>query len=211
MQRASFCSQQDQVVGVLLAGGQARRMGGGDKALRRLGGQSLLEHVVARLRPQVGCLVLNANGDPTRFASYDLPIVGDMVPGQGGPLVGVLTGMVWALENAPACDWIVTAPTDAPFLPRDLVARLFEAADGTDLACAASGGRTHPVVGLWPVRLKDALRAAIEDEGVRKVDRWTASFRLGVAGFDTQPVNPFFNANRPEDLIEAERLLSLVE
>ncbi|MCP4246777.1 MAG: molybdenum cofactor guanylyltransferase MobA [bacterium] len=205
MQRASFRSQNG-VVGVLLAGGQARRMGGGDKSLRILGGRTLLRWVTDRLGPQVEAMVLNANGDPGRFDAYEMPVVADAVPGHVGPLAGVLTGMDWASTHAPDCSWIVTAPTDAPFLPADLVSRLLTAVAGADLACAVSNGRTHPVVGLWPVKLRDVLRAAIEAEAVRKVDVWTARYRLATASFDG-PVDPFFNANRPEDLVEAERLL----
>ncbi len=196
------------VVGVLLAGGQARRMGGGDKCLRELGGQTMLARVIARVRPQVGRLVLNANGDPARFAAYGLPVVADVVSGQAGPLAGVLTGMTWAAENAPACPLIATVPTDAPFLPADLVARLHAALeDGADMACAMSGGRAHPVVGLWPVRLLEALRRAVIEEGVRKVDQWTGRHGLATVDFDADPIDPFFNANTPEDMAAAERLL----
>ena len=202
---------QDGVVGVLLAGGMARRMGGGDKCLRILGGQTLLRRAVDRLRPQVHTMVLNANGDAARFADYDLPVVADALPDQVGPLAGVLTGMAWAAEQAPDCPWIVTVPTDAPFLPRDLVKRLISAAEGADLSCAASDGRSHPVVGLWPVRLRRALQVAIADDGIRKVDVWTGRYRLGIANFDVRPVDPFFNANRPEDLVEGARLLDLAQ
>jgi molybdopterin-guanine dinucleotide biosynthesis protein A len=197
------------VVGVLLAGGQARRMGGGDKCLRQLGGATILEHVIARARPQVATLVLNANGDPARFARFGLPVVADVVEGFAGPLAGVLTGMQWAQHNRPDCPWVATIATDTPFFPSDLVARLLAALDqdGADLACAASGGRAHPVFGLWPVRLADDLRTAMVEEGIRKVDVWTARQRLVEVPFATDPIDPFFNTNRPEDLAEAERLL----
>ncbi|WP_029007823.1 molybdenum cofactor guanylyltransferase MobA [Azospirillum halopraeferens] len=197
------------IAGVLLAGGLSRRMGGGDKTLRRLGGRSVLERVIDAVRPQVGALVLNANGDPQRFAAFDLPVVPDVVEGYAGPLAGVLTGMEWARARAPEARWVASFATDAPFLPRDLVARLVRAveAEGADLACARSGGRDHPVFGLWPVRLADDLRRAMVEEEVRKVDVWTGRYRLAVAAFDTDPVDPFFNTNRPEDLEEAERLL----
>ncbi|MXY38340.1 MAG: molybdenum cofactor guanylyltransferase MobA [Rhodospirillaceae bacterium] len=196
-------------VGVLLAGGRARRMGGGDKCLRRLAGRPLLAHAIERIAPQVGRLVLNANGDPGRFAAFGLPVAADILPGQPGPLAGVLTGMAWAAANAPDAGWILTAATDAPFLPPDLAERLRAAIrrDGADMACAASAGRHHPVIGLWPVGLRDDLEAALRDEGITKVDRWTARYRLAVAEFDAGPPDPFFNANRPEDLETAERLL----
>jgi molybdenum cofactor guanylyltransferase len=200
------------VVGVLLAGGQARRMGGGDKCLRQLGGATILEHVVARARPQVATLVLNANGDPGRFAAFGLPVVADVVEGFAGPLAGVLTGMAWAGAQRPDYPWIATMATDTPFFPADLVARMLSAVEGAgaELACAASGGRAHPVFGLWPVRLADDLRAAMIEEGIRKVDVWTARHRLVEVPFATDPIDPFFNTNRPEDLAEAERLLRAI-
>jgi molybdopterin-guanine dinucleotide biosynthesis protein A len=196
------------VVGVLLAGGRARRMGGGDKCLRRLGSETLLAHVIARARDQVGPLILNAGGDPARFAAYGLPVVADVIAGFAGPLAGVLTGLEWAAANAPACPWVATFPTDAPFVPEDLVARLLAAleAEGAELACAASGGRDHPVAGLWPVRLAPQLRRALEVEGVRKIDLWTARFRLARALYDSDPADPFFNVNSPQDLARARVL-----
>lgn len=199
---------RSDVVGVLLAGGQARRMGGGDKCLRPLGGRPLLAHVIDRAEGQVGALVLNANGDPDRFMGFGLPVAADAVAGFAGPLAGVLTGLEWAREVG--ADWIVSLPTDSPFLPGDLVARLVAALEGAgaDLACAESGGRRHPVVGLWPVRLAAELRSALVDEDIRKIDVWTARYRLAVAGFAVDPVDPFFNANRPEDLAAAEALLA---
>jgi molybdenum cofactor guanylyltransferase len=196
------------VVGVLLAGGQARRMGGGDKSLRPLGGRTILDHVIERARPQVAALLLNANGDPARFARFGLPIAADVVEGFAGPLAGVLTGMEWARANRPDCAWMVTIATDTPFFPRDLVARMYPAAESADLACASSNGRTHPVFGLWPVRLADDLRRAMVEEEIRKVDVWTARYRLVEVDFSAAPFDPFFNANRPEDLAEAERLLA---
>ncbi len=202
---------RSSVLGVLLAGGQARRMGGGDKCLRPLAGRPILEHVILRARPQVAALLLNANGDPARFAGFGLPVAGDVVEGFAGPLAGVLTGMEWARAQRPDLPWIVTIATDTPLFPPDLVARLLSAVEreGADLACAASGGRTHPVFGLWSVRLADDLRRAMLDDGIRKVDVWTARYRLTLVEFATAPFDPFFNTNRPEDLAEAERLLAL--
>lgn len=201
----------ENVAGVLLAGGQSRRMGGGDKCLRLLGGRPILDHIIERVRPQVGPLVLNANGDPARFAATGLPVVADIVDGFAGPLAGVLTGLRWVETEAPGCDWMISVPTDAPFVPLDLVARLYEAVhrDEADMACAVSDGRAHPVVGLWPVRLADALEAALIGEDVRKIDLWTADYRLSEVTFASDPVDPFFNTNRPEDLAEAERLLAV--
>jgi molybdopterin-guanine dinucleotide biosynthesis protein A len=201
--------ESDAVVGVLLAGGLARRMGGGDKCLRPLGDRPILAHVIERARPQVAALVLNANGDPARFAAFGLPVAADVVEGFAGPLAGVLTGMDWARANRPDCLWVATIATDTPFFPADLVARLLAAIEraGADLACAASDGRAHPVFGLWPVRFADDLRAAMTHEAIRKVDVWTARHRLVEVPFATDPIDPFFNTNRPEDLAEAERLL----
>ncbi|CAO3447009.1 Molybdenum cofactor guanylyltransferase (EC 2.7.7.77) [Azospirillum argentinense] len=196
---------------MLLAGGLSRRMGGGDKSLRTLGGRSILERIVATVRPQVGPLVLNANGDPARFAAFGLPVAADVVEGFAGPLAGVLTGMEWARVHAPDCRWLASFATDAPFIPGDLVARLVAAVEreGADLACARSDGQEHPVFGLWRVDLADDLRRAMVEEDMRKVDAWTARYRLAVADFATDPVDPFFNTNRPDDLAEAERLMAV--
>jgi molybdopterin-guanine dinucleotide biosynthesis protein A len=194
------------VVGVLLAGGQSRRMGGGDKSLKALGQRTILERVIERLAPQVDRLVLNANGDPQRFASTGLPIVPDSVQGFVGPLAGVLAGMDWAAANVPKAPWIVTVATDAPFLPRDLVDRLMEAK--ADLACAASRGQAHPVIGLWAVRLRDDLRRALTEEGIRKVDVWTARHGLKTVAFEADALDPFMNVNTPEDLSAAEKLIA---
>lgn len=200
----------EPVAGVLLAGGLARRMGGGDKCLRLLGGETILDRIVGRVRPQVDALVLNANGDASRFAATELPVIPDSIEGFAGPLAGVLAGMEWVRANASECAWLVSIPTDAPFLPADLVLRLWTALqdDGAEMACAASGGRTHPVVGLWPVALAGDLRRAMVEEEIRKVDVWTGRYRMTTVEFSTDPYDPFFNANRPADLEAAERLLA---
>jgi molybdopterin-guanine dinucleotide biosynthesis protein A len=202
-----------KVVGLLLAGGLSRRMGGGDKALRLLGGVSLLDRVIDRIRPQVEALVLNANGDPARFARFGLPVAPDSVPDFAGPLAGVLAGLDWAAANRPDCAYVVSVATDAPFLPRDLVTRFTAGVEAAhaDLACAASGGQAHPVIGLWPVRLREDLRHAVAEEGIRKVDQWTARHRLATVVFGSEPVDPFFNANRPEDFDAAAALLDSIE
>lgn len=199
----------DGITGVVLAGGLARRMGGGDKCLRLLAGRPLLGHIVERVRPQVGALAINANGDPERFADFDLPVVADSIGGFAGPLAGVLAGMEWAVEALPDCRWLASFPGDSPFLPSDLVARFAEAIEqeGADMACAASNGRAHPVAGLWPVKLAADLRRAMVEEEIRKVDIWTARYRVATVNFAADPIDPFFNANRPDDLSLAEQML----
>lgn len=200
----------EDVVGLLLAGGLARRMGGGDKCLVPLAGRPLLAWVVERVRPQVGTLLVNANGEPGRFAGFGLPVVPDSVPGFAGPLAGILAGLDWAAANAPDAAWVASVATDTPFFPPDLVARLRDAAErqGTDIAVAASAGRTHPVFALWPVRLADALRHALVGEGVRKIDLWTARYGVATIEFPADPYDPFFNLNTPGDVAEAERLVA---
>ncbi len=197
------------VLAVVLAGGLARRMGGGDKPLRMLGGQPLLDHVLARIGPQVAGVILNANGDAGRFAGYGLPVVADPVPDHPGPLAGILAGLDWAAAMRPEIADVLSVPGDCPFLPADLLARLRSAreAAGVPMACAASGGWTHPPVALWPVALRGELRAALL-AGERKIDRWTARFGCASAEWPAEPFDPFFNANAPDDLAEAERLLS---
>jgi molybdopterin-guanine dinucleotide biosynthesis protein A len=195
--------------GILLAGGLARRMGGGDKGLKEIGGMSILARVVATMRPQCKGLVLNANGDATRFAAFGLPIVADDVPDFAGPLAGILAGLDWIAATHPETTYAVSIPTDTPFLPLDLVARLMAMrfAAGADLACARSGGGVHPVVGLWPVAIRTALRSALVQEGVRKIDRFTGRFAVAYADWPDAPVDPFFNANSPEDVAAAEIIL----
>jgi len=196
------------IAGVILAGGQATRMGGGDKGLRIVGGQPLLAHVLDRLRPQVDAIVLNANGDPARFADWGLPVVPDSLPDWPGPLAGVLAGMDWAA--AQGADAVISVAADTPFFPRDLVAQLRAAAGPSGLALAATreGGKLYrqPTFGLWPVALRDDLRAALLG-GLRKVVLWTDAHGAGTAEFGTDPFDPFFNINTPEDIAVAETLV----
>ena len=196
------------VVAVVLAGGLARRMGGGDKPLRLLAGRPLLDHVLDRVAPQVAAVILNANGDAARFAAYGLPVVADPLPDFPGPLAGVLAGLDWAAAHRPDVATVLSVPGDGPFLPADLVARLEAArvAASVPMACAASGGWTHPPIALWPVALRGELRAALL-AGEKKIDRWTARFGCAAAEWPTDPIDPFFNANAPEDLAAAETLL----
>ncbi|WP_026606512.1 molybdenum cofactor guanylyltransferase MobA [Methylocapsa acidiphila] len=195
-------------IGILLAGGLARRMGGGDKALRTVGGETILARVIEALAPQCAGLVLNANGDPARLADFGLRIVPDDLPGFKGPLAGILAGLDWIAAQRPDVAYGLSAPTDTPFLPGDLVARLAEARarEGADIACASSGGVAHPVVALWPVSLRADLRRALVEEDLRKIDRFTARYRLAIADWPAAPVDPFFNANEPSDLSAAEAI-----
>lgn len=198
----------ERVAGVLLAGGLGRRMGGGgDKPLKELAGKPLIAHTIQRARPQVTALVLNANGDPARFTEFGLPVIPDPVEGFVGPLAGILAGLDWARAQVPGAAWLASFATDAPFLPDDLVARLVEAVsrEGADIGCAMSGGRTHPVFGLWPVRLANDLRRALIEEDMRKIDRWTARYKVAYAEWPADPVDPFYNVNTPDELAAAER------
>ncbi|WP_127104820.1 molybdenum cofactor guanylyltransferase MobA [Pararhodobacter zhoushanensis] len=192
------------IAGIVLAGGRATRMGGGDKALLPFGGRPLLAHVLARVGPQVGAVAISANGDPARFAGFGLPVLADPVAGFPGPLAGVLAGMDWA--HGLGAEAVLCVAGDTPFLPVDLVARLSEAG-AFALAASASDGRMrqHPTVGLWPVRLREALREALA-RGENKVGRFAAEHGAVAVPFDALP-DPFFNINTPDDLRAAEALL----
>ena len=195
-------------LGLVLAGGLARRMGGGDKLRTKIGGATILDRVLERMKPQCTGLVLNANGDPARFADTGLPVIADDVPDFAGPLAGVLAGLDWAAAHAPDVAFIASVPGDCPFLPRDLVARLHaaRAAAGVPLACARSGEWRHPVVGVWPVGLRSDLRNALVEEDLRKIEAWTARHGVAIADWPPAPFDPFFNVNTPEDAAEAERI-----
>jgi molybdenum cofactor guanylyltransferase len=198
-------------IGVALAGGLARRMGGGDKPMLEIGGRPMLARVLARLAPQCDGLVLNANGDLARFERFGTPVVADSVEGFAGPLAGILAGLDWVGANRPDIEWVVSAPGDCPFLPRDLVARLHAVRrrEGAELAAAASGGRSHPAIGLWRVALREELRHALVVEHCRKVAGWAARYSVATAAWPSEPLDPFFNVNNAQDLVEAERLAEL--
>lgn len=203
-----------EVTGVILAGGQSRRMGGGDKGLLDLAGRPMLAHVIDRLAPQVGRTIINANGDPARFATFGLPVVADTITGFVGPLAGVLAGMRWSRANAPAAPWIATAAGDAPLLPVDLVARCLRGvADRPNaIALAQSGGELHPVIGLWPVALAGDLEAQLA-AGVRKVLHWTdrhgtVPVAFPMARLSGVELDPFFNANTPQELDRLRAVLA---
>jgi molybdopterin-guanine dinucleotide biosynthesis protein A len=197
------------IPGVILAGGLSRRMGGGDKCLRQLAGRSILDHVIARLRPQLADLAVNANGDPARFAAFGLPVIADSIPGHAGPLAGILAALDWAAGRDSSSTHVLVAPADTPFLPLDLVARLATAIHGRGgCALAASAGRLHPVVGLWPVSCRGALRHAITDEGLRKVEDWSGRIGAMAVAFEGKAPDPFFNVNSPADLEAAAVFLN---
>jgi molybdenum cofactor guanylyltransferase len=198
--------------GVVLAGGLARRMGGVDKMHIRIGGATILQRIINRLFPQCSAMIISGKAEPERLGAIYLPAVVDSIPDRPGPLAGILAGLDGAkLVTRQIDEWMVSVPSDCPFLPRDLVAKLHEAriAAGAQLACASSGGRQHPVVGLWPAALREDLRRALTAEGVRKVGEWSARYTLAVAEWPAAPVDPFFNVNTPEDVAEAERLATL--
>lgn len=198
-------------LGVLLAGGLAQRMRGGDKPMRTVGGRPILERVIERLTPQCGGLILSANGNPERFAAFGLPVVPDSVEGFVGPLAGILAALEWAAANKPAIEWVVSTATDCPFLPRDLVTRLQQTrtAASAELAVAASGGQAHHVIGLWNVAMRGDMRHALVTEGIRKVSRWTQRYKVATVEWPTIPLDPFFNANTIEDVDQAEQLAAL--
>ena len=207
----SISSPHPATLGLVLAGGLARRMGGGDKALITIGGVAILDRVLGLLRPACAKIILNANGDPARFGPYGLLVIPDSVPDFAGPLAGILAGLDWAAANRPDLAWLVSVPGDCPFLPHDLVMRLHEARQqaGMPLACARSGEWRHPVVGLWPVALREDLRHALVKEGLRKIEVWTARYGVAIADWPAKPLDPFFNVNTPEDAAQAERLARL--
>ncbi len=197
------------VAGVILAGGLARRMGGGDKPLRMVGGRTILDRVIDCMGPQCDRLIINANGDSARFAEWKLPVVADSVEGFAGPLAGVLAALDWTAEHLPDASHVLSAAADCPFLPGDLVSRFRSAMDSTGalLAVAVSGGQAHPVIGMWAVALREELRDALVNENLRKIDRWTARYPLVEVTWSAALIDPFFNANTPEDIALAQSLL----
>ena len=197
------------VVAIVLAGGAARRLGGGDKGLIELGGRPILERLLERLAPQVGAILLNADGDAARFADFRLPLIADPLPGRLGPLAGLLAGLSWAEHRAPDA-LVLSVPTDLPFLPRDLVPGLRAAMieKAAPAAIAASAGRRHPTIGLWSVGLAPALRTALVDEGLRKAGLWAERVGAAIATWPAEPFDPFLNVNTPTDLGRAAEVVA---
>jgi molybdopterin-guanine dinucleotide biosynthesis protein A len=194
-----------KTLGLILAGGLARRMGGGDKALIDIAGRTILERVLDVMAPQCDGIVLNANGDASRFAAFGLAVVPDEIPDFAGPLAGILAGLDWAAMHRPDIAWIASVPGDCPFLPSDLVAKLHAARVSANkpLACAKSGEWRHPVAGLWPVALRADLRHALVDEDLHKIEVWTGRHGVAIAEWPDHPVDPFLNVNTPEDRARA--------
>jgi molybdenum cofactor guanylyltransferase len=200
----------EKTLGVILAGGLSRRMGGGDKGLAMLGGQSLLKRVVSRVQPQVDGILLSANGDPSRFADLGLPIAADASDDRPGPLAGILAGLEAAASSADAFGHVLSVPCDTPFLPADLVARLHGARreSGAPGAVAVSGGRQHSTVALWPIEGRTAISDALA-KGVRRVSSLVAALGLAEAAWPVEPFDPFVNVNDPDEMRSAEALLAL--
>ena len=207
MTQTDVMFSKDNVVGVVLAGGQGRRMGYADKPLITLAGKTLLEHVVQRVGPQCANLLINANGDPKRFQQCDLPVVADGMADNPGPLAGILAGLDWVALRHPRATHIVSVPVDVPFIPFDLVKNLVRALGNNHvLARAFSSGRAHPVVGLWPIEIRSELRHQLVHHDIRKIDHFTSAFSMADVNFDGIP-DPFFNVNTPKDRDEAEQIL----
>ncbi|MDR3437057.1 molybdenum cofactor guanylyltransferase MobA [Telmatospirillum sp.] len=193
----------EPVAAVLLAGGQARRLGGIDKMLIKIGGQTLLDRVASRIRPQVSAMLLSANGDPARFVGCGIPVRADVVAGYAGPLAGILTGLEWLRDEHPEISWLASVATDTPLIPEDYVARLLHAVQstGADVACAQSGDIRHPVQGLWPVRLAADLRRALTEEGLHEIGAWADRHKVAKACWQGGAADPFFNINNREDVV----------
>jgi len=198
------------VFGILLAGGLARRMGGGDKGLKTIGGKTILSRIIATVAPQCAGLLINANGETDRFASFGLPVVRDGIPDFAGPLAGILAGLDWLTAHDPDCELAISIPTDTPFLPDDLVPRLLDARGKSeaDIAIATSGGSAHPVAGLWPVAIRHDLRHALVDEHIHKMAVFIGRHKVAHADWPVEPFDPFFNANEPRDIKAAEKILA---
>lgn len=196
------------IVGIVLAGGRSRRMGGGDKSFALLAGRPLVAHVVARLAPQVTAIVVSANGSPVKYASLDLPVVADTVAGFAGPLAGFLAGMEWTRANVPEAVHVATVAADTPFFPTDLVARLSAVAGPEGMAVARTKGRNHPVFALLPVSATGDINRFIAAGGSLKVADWLARYDFMAVDFDegASGFDPFFNINTPEDLATAETM-----
>ena len=199
---------REQIAAVILAGGAARRMGGGDKTLLPLGGKPILQHILDRLTPQCAPILLNANGDASRFQAFGLGVYADAVDGYLGPLAGILTGLDAVALNYRDITHLISIAGDTPFIPQNLVEKMRLLADGETIVRASSNGRTHAVCALWPLSIRADLRDQLVNQDVRKIDRFTANYAVVDCDFAGIP-DPFFNINSPADQAEAERALGL--
>ena len=204
------------MAGVILAGGLATRMGGGDKTLKEIGERKILDIVIERIRPQVSGLVFNTNNDPVIYSDLDIPIISDQFKNSYGPLAGILAGMEWACQKGYSL--MVSIAGDTPFFPEDLVAKLVfnQQQNQESIVLAATRDKTsgkiyrHPTFGLWSVHLRHDLKANL-DNGVRKIVQWTDQHQGKLVEFPIGKVDPFFNINTPGDLQEAERLIRYLQ
>lgn len=194
------------LTGVILAGGLSRRMGEQEKSLLELGGKPIISHVIDRLKSQTGKILINANGDPARFSSFNLPVQADTVEGFAGPLAGILAGMHWCKTNAPECKYVLSVASDTPFFPDTLAEKLLAniPKDQHAIALASSDSRRHPVFGLWSISLADDLRKFLVDEENRKVMLFVERYPNCIVDFEFETSDPFFNVNTPEDLAVAQ-------
>jgi len=192
---------------VILAGGAARRLGGGDKPLRTIAGKSILDWIIGRIEPQVQFLAISANGDPTRFASYALPVLPDLVPDLG-PMAGIASAMEWAKKTNPAASHVLLVSGDTPFLPPDLVERLsiVTALNASQIVAASSSGKIHPTIALWPLAAMPMIKKALSEKKGRRVSDWLSILNHHSVEWDHDLFDPFFNVNTPEDLQEAEKI-----
>jgi molybdopterin-guanine dinucleotide biosynthesis protein A len=198
------------IIGLILAGGQARRMGGVDKALLMLRGQTLIERAVAGAKPQVSELIINANGDVSRFARLGVPVISDRIQGFLGPLAGILAGLEWMRENRPDANFMASFACDCPFFPTDMVRRLLKTlqTEKASVAIAASGTRHHPVFALWSAAIEETSESVLKDRGLRKMDDFVDTLPNARVVFSSDLVDPFFNVNTPDDLARAEALMA---
>lgn len=206
---AGHLANAPQIIAVILAGGQARRMGGGDKALHKLGRTTLLERLIMHLRPQCAAIVISANGDPRRFEAYDLPVIPDSTENASGPLAGILAGMHWTSTEHPDATHILSVTGDTPFVPDNLASRLASGIQDTPhlIACASSGTRIHPPLALWPLALKDSLETFMTGEDRKSVKNFASRHGFVAIDWPITPYDPFFNINTPEDLAKANELV----
>ena len=192
-------------------------MGGGDKCLIPIAGIPMLDFVFIRLKRQLNQIVINANGDPNRFAHMELPIVSDSVKGFPGPLAGILAGLLWIQENLESSNYLLTVASDTPFFPEDLKSNMLDESqkDSNAIVLASSGGKTHPVFGLWPTRITSDLKNWIDQNQSRKVMDFVNTHSNYLVEFDlvemgNEIIDPFFNVNAPDDIVIAENYSKLL-